>query len=194
MSTCQQIMLFALRARPGEGKGSLQSHLSAIKFKRISNIMENTARGVDLNVGSLGTIELPELKWWFGMQDSMSAWHLVSCFILKVQYVVLGKDFILFSFIYFFTFFVCLNKWNKKIYICFHDWTSWINKLTLKDNMISYSFTLFIFGPATFQTVFGGPYFPLYPCMGENKYFKYFYLMNNVNIKTPSFNFLSTTT
>lgn len=55
-------MLFALRARPGEGKGSLPSHLSAIKFKRISNIMENTACGVDLNVGSLGTIEFPELK------------------------------------------------------------------------------------------------------------------------------------
>lgn len=33
-----------------EGKGSLLLHLSAIMFKRISNIMENVTRGIDLNV------------------------------------------------------------------------------------------------------------------------------------------------
>ena len=38
--------------------------------------------------------------------------------------------------------FKCLNKLNKQT-VCFHDW---INKLTLKDNTISYCFTLFIGG------------------------------------------------
>ena len=47
----------------------------------------------------------------------------------------------------FFYFFFCLNELTKQtISICFHDLINWVNKLTLKDKIISYFFTLFTCG------------------------------------------------
>ena len=59
--------------------------------------------------------------------------------------------------------FLCLNKLNKHS-VCFNDWMNWINKLTLKNNTVSYCFTLFIYGgPCHLSTnKFLRLYFPLW--------------------------------
>ena len=64
---------------------------------------------------------------------------------LKVQRVVLGKRFWTEQKDLHSLMFICINTFNKQT-LSFHDWISWINKLTLKDKTVSYCLTLLISG------------------------------------------------
>ena len=81
---------------------------------------------------------------------------------------------------------------------CYHDW---INKLTWKDNTISYCFILLICGGpchlANFKQYFGDLIFLLeqlvYSAI-ENKYFFNYFLINILSVNILSFNFFFKTT
>ena len=53
------------------------------------------------------------------------------------------------------------TKWTNSV--PFHDWLNWLNKLSLKDNTVSYTLCLYVADPATFlaSDSVPGPYFSL---------------------------------
>ena len=88
------------------------------------------------------------------------------------------------------------TKTKKRNYLCLHDWINWTNKLTLKDNTISFSFTLFMCGGPCRPSIYKqwGHDFPLRTaCVSSCQKDKYYSVILQIS-KFGFWNFFSEST